>query len=709
MGSTDIESFNRDQEPLLRERVDIILFLGFLLVPFFGWLDYLLFPDLFSRFMTYRVIASFSCLLLYVINRRWDFGYKSSYLGICAYYIVGWVIIRMITDTGGYATSYYAGLNLVFLGFCTVLPLNSRVLALHCLMLYGVYLCAVLCFKPLDRLPLFIGNNMFVLSTLMIGLVVSLVNHRLRYKEYRLRSELHRAEQKLKRYSRSLEHSVLESEEKYRLVVDYANDAIFILQDGGIKFPNPKALEIFGYSEEDLSGISFKDIVFGEDRSRVFDQAGQIRIGEVSASIAPFRIISQCGDMLWVDMNSVPITWKGEEATLHFIRDITERKKLETELFQAQKMEAIGTLAGGIAHDFNNLLQVISGYLQIILMNKSPEDPDHHALGQIEKASQRASELTKQLLVYGRKVESELKPIDLNRIILRVSSLLERVIPKMILMDMRLAPDLIKISADPTQLEQIIMNLVVNARDAMPKGGKIGIKTGNFEMDAAFCEKHADVTPGRYALLTISDTGEGMAQEILERIFDPFYTTKEKGKGTGLGLAIVFSIVKSHRGTVLCQSKPRMGTTFEIYLPAAGPEPSHETAPENTVRSLLGNEETILLVDDDRDLIQLTRSMLETHHYKILSARNGEEALETFLLKRDIISLVILDLNMPGMGGAGCLEELLVLDPEVKVIIATGYLDEGQKNDLLKAGASAYVAKPYRFQTMLGEIKRLLG
>ena len=709
IGPTDIESFNKDQKPLLRERVNIILLLGCLLVPFFGWIDYLLFRDLFSRFMTYRLIASLSCLVLYVFNRKWNLGFKSSYLGISGYYIVGLVIIKMITDTGGYSTSYYAGLNLIFLGFCTVLPLSSKILAFHCLVLYATYLCSVLFFNPLDRLPLFIGNNMFVLSTLIIALVASLVNHRLRFKEYKLRSELHQTQQKLKKYSESLENSVRESEEKYRHVVDYANDAIFILQDRVIKFPNPKAREILGYTEDELAGISFMDIVFGEDRGWILEKYRQMRNGEISASIAPFRITNKSGDILWVDMNPVPIRWNGREATLHLIRDITERKKLETELFQAQKMEAIGTLAGGIAHDFNNLLQVISGYLQLILLNKSPEDPDAYALGQIDKASQRASELTKQLLVYGRKVESELKPIDLNQVILRVSSLLERVIPKMILMDMHLAPDLIKVSADPTQLEQIIMNLVVNARDAMPKGGRIIIETRNFTMDADFCEKHVDVTPGDYALLTISDTGKGMAQGTLERIFDPFYTTKEKGKGTGLGLAIVFSIVKSHRGTVLCHSKPHIGATFEIYLPAADLATPYEKATGKTEESLQGNRETILFVDDDRDLLKLTQTMLETYNYRTLSAKNGEEALEKFKIKRDIISLVILDLNMPGMGGARCLEELLVIDPEVKVIIATGYLDEGQKDDLLRAGALAYVAKPYRFQTMLREIERLLG
>jgi len=700
--------FNAAQEPLIRERVSLILLLGCLLVPLFGWLDYLLYPALFNRFMAYRLVASLCCLLLYLANKNWNLGYKSSYLGISAFYLVGLIIIKMIADTGGYDTSYYAGLNLVFLGFCSVLPLHPKILTFHCILLYLAYIFSVVLICPSDRISLFLGNNMFVFSTLAIALVASVVNHRLRFSEHLLLEELESTRRKLEAYSKSLESTVEESEEKYRLVVDHANDAIFILQEQGITFPNPKALELFGYSEKELLDLSLSDLVFPEDRAWVMAKCQSMMEQGDSPSMESFRAVNKNGDVLWVDMNSVPIRWMGQKASIHFLRDVTERKKLEIELFQAQKMEAVGTLAGGIAHDFNNLLQVISGYLQIVLMNKSSDHPDYHPLSQIEKSAQRAAELTRQLLLYGRRVESELKPIDLNDLVLRVSSLLERVIPKMIRMEMRLAADLMKISADPMQIEQVIMNLVVNARDAMSEGGRITIETKNFTMDKEFCRKHAGVTPGPYVLLTLSDTGSGMSRDVLERIFDPFYTTKEKGKGTGLGLAIVYSIIKNHRGAVTCQSKPGHGTTFHIYLPAALDERVAPSEPGMGDGTFQGNGETILFVDDDKDLLELTREMLETYNYKAISAETGEEGLEVYQKHMDIIDLVILDLNMPGMGGAKCLEELLRINPGLKVIIATGYLQDGQKEELLKAGASAYVAKPYRFETILREIKVLL-
>ncbi|MFZ7111374.1 MAG: hybrid sensor histidine kinase/response regulator [Desulfatiglandales bacterium] len=704
-----MERFNRDQAPLLRGRVNIILLLGCLIVPLFGVLDYLLYPDLFGRFMMYRLIASASCLLLYTCNRKWNLRLKSSFLGIIGYYIVGLSIIKMITETGGYNTIYYAGLNLIYLGFCTVLPLATRTLAFHCLVLYVVYVCSVLFFSPVHRPMLFLGNNLFIVSTLIIVLLASRVNHAMRFREFLLRLELRRMQHRLQTYSKSLETSVVESEERYRLVVDHANDAIFIVQDDIIRFPNPKTRELLGYTEDELGHLSFQDLVYKEDRPWVLEQYRQLLTAEPAPSIAPFRVTNKPGDILWVDMGSVPIKWKGCIATIHFLRDITERRILERELIQAQKMEAIGTLAGGIAHDFNNLLQVISGYLQVIFMDKSSDDPDYHALSQMEKSVQRAAALTKQLLVYGRKVESELKPVDLNQVITRVSSLMERVIPKMIALDMHLSPDLRKINADPTQLEQIIMNLIVNSRDALPDGGKIIIETKNFLMDEEFCKRHADVSPGAYACLSISDTGQGMDQQTLDRIFDPFFTTKEKGKGTGLGLAIVFSIVKSHRGTVLCRSRQGTGTVFDIYLPAASLENDQEKALDATEESLSGRNETILFVDDDLDLLDLTQSMLEAYNYRALRARSGEEAIEILKRERDVVDLVILDLNMPGMGGAKCLKELLSIEPSVKVIIATGYLDDGQKDELLREGAAAYVGKPYKFQTILKEIKRQLS
>ena len=396
---------------------------------------------------------------------------------------------------------------------------------------------------------------------------------------------------------------------------------------------------------------------------------------------------------------------------LTIIAKAMEKQKLEAQLLQAQKMEAVGTLAGGIAHDFNNIIQAISGYTQLLLMHKEADDPEYQKLKAIEHSAQRAAELTKQLLTFSRKVESKLRPVDINHEVEQVCKLLERTIPRMIGMETYLAGDLKIVNADPSQLEQIMMNLAINAKDAMPDGGKLVFQTKNVTLD----EEHSErLQIGRRdcVLLSVSDTGCGMDPETVEHIFEPFYTNKEMGKGTGLGLSMVYGIVKNHGGHVTCYSEPDRGSVFRVYFPVLEAEGREQRAEEKKEEKIAGGTETILLVDDDKNLLDLGQDMLGQYGYTTIAAETGEKAVEIYneiyIIEKRRIDLVILDIGMPGMGGHKCLKKLLGIDPDIKIILSSGYPANGKVKETLESGARDFIGKPYNLKNMLKKVREVL-
>jgi PAS domain S-box-containing protein len=386
--------------------------------------------------------------------------------------------------------------------------------------------------------------------------------------------------------------------------------------------------------------------------------------------------------------------------------DITERKNLEAQLLQAQKMEAVGTLAGGIAHDFNNLLQVVLGYSELLLRGRKQGDPECESLRKIKYAGQRGAELVKNLLAFSRKIEPRLKPVNLNHEIIEFEKLLSRTIPKIIRIDLRLGGDVESIEADPSQIGQILMNLGVNSRDAMPDGGTLTIETAGAILDQGYCAIHPEVKPGSYVLLTVSDTGQGIDKETMARIFDPFFSTKEVGKGTGLGLATVYGIVKQHNGHITCYSEPGRGTVFKIYFPICEQEKLAESTGEEV--PLRGGTETVLLVDDDDMVRDLGSSILAHFGYSVITASNGREALEVYRQRRAEISLVILDLIMPEMDGKACLREILQLDATAKILIASGFLENAPWRDEAVFGAKGFVGKPYNERRLIQQVREVL-
>ena len=393
---------------------------------------------------------------------------------------------------------------------------------------------------------------------------------------------------------------------------------------------------------------------------------------------------------------------------IYTFRDMRERQLLESQLQQAQKMEAVGTLASGIAHDFNNLLQAVSGYVQLLLTRLERDLESRRYILGIEHAVTRGSDLVHRMLTFSRKVKTELMVVDLAQEIRHTVGILERTIPKMIQIKTHLDDGLHKINGDPNQLQQVLMNLGTNAKDAMPKGGRLLIEARNVNLDEEYCQTQPDLSPGDYVLLRVADNGEGMDGETVQHIFEPFFTTKAVGEGTGLGLSTIYGIIKAHGGHIACRSRIGRGTTFNIFFPAIkdlGPVEPHVPP---VLLSLGRGNETILLVDDEAAIRETVREVLTNFGYRTIEAASGEEALEIFQKDGPLIDLIILDLGMPGIGGHSCLKELLKIDPRVKVIVASGYSEESQIQEVLKEGAVRFIAKPYRLGLLLDHLRQIL-
>ena len=503
-----------------------------------------------------------------------------------------------------------------------------------------------------------------------------------------------------------------DSEEKYRTVLEANPDPVVVYDIAGkVVYFNPAFTRVFGWSLGQRLGKKMDIFVPEENWTETKMMVNRVLAGESFSGIESRRYtkegktipVSISGAVLR-DMDGNPV------GSVINLRDISEQKNLESQLQHAQKMEAVGTLAGGIAHDFNNLLQAIQGYTELLLMRKEEGEPGFRELREVIRASKRGAELTQQLLTFSRKVESKRKPLDLNQEVGELRQLLERTLPKMIEVEFNLAHDLRTINADSAQLKQVLMNLAVNAKDAMPDGGKIVIETQNITLDQEFCTRYAEVKPGDYVLLSMADTGHGMERETLEHIFDPFYTTKEVGKGTGLGLAIVYGIVKNHEGYVMCYSRPGSGTSFRIYLPVSAAATDLEETGESLVSKspARGGDETILLVDDEEFIRELGVDVLGQAGYRIIPASNGEQALEVYRKEQAHIDLIILDLIMPGMGGSKCLAELLKISPKARVLIASGYSPDASTKGALEAGAAGFINKPYENKQLLDLVRKVL-
>jgi len=371
-----------------------------------------------------------------------------------------------------------------------------------------------------------------------------------------------------------------------------------------------------------------------------------------------------------------------------------------------QKMEAIGQLAGGVAHDFNNLLTVINGFGELLAVRLEPTDPRRALVEEILKAGERAAALTQQLLAFSRRQVMVVQVVDLNEVVADTERMLRRLIGEDVELITLPDPELGRVRADPRQLQQVILNLAVNARDAMPHGGKLTIETANVELDETYARQHAAITPGAYVMLAVSDTGHGMDAETRSRIFEPFFTTKEQGKGTGLGLAMVYGIVKQSNGDIWVYSEPGQGTTFKLYFPRV--DDAERPAPPGAPQEIPHGTETILLVEDEPQVRALARRVLEACGYTVLEAARGDEALQCCQQHAEPIHLLLTDVVMPGMGGPAVARLMARVHPEIKVLYMSGYTDAAvARHGMLEAGA-ALLQKPFTPTTLAQQVRRVL-
>ena len=489
------------------------------------------------------------------------------------------------------------------------------------------------------------------------------------------------------------EESIKASEEKYRLLVDNAHDLIVVAQDGVVKFANPSARNVFGYENDNLDNLSLSRMIHPEDRGAVLKNFDFIKNNGTSQLRYPsFRALTKAGKVRWLQMNTVQIDWNKKPAALCIMRDITEAKQMESKLAQAQKMQAIGTLAGGIAHDFNNILSAIFGYTELCKIKAAKGDDLNGHLDQIFKAGQRAKDLVNQILTFSHQKEKNEKPIEIKYCIKETLNLLQATMPSNIEIKHDIQKESGIVMADQTQIHQIIMNLCTNAAHAMQEdGGVLEISLRNIDFDQTTAAIHQRLESGPYVDLTVSDTGHGMNQETLQRIFDPYFTTKRKGEGTGLGLSVVHGIVKNLNGVIKVYSEPGSGTTFNIYLPRVNTplEPTISPAAD-----LPGGSETILLVDDEPMVLDMTAEMLEGLGYDVVSRTNSVEALQVFKMNPDRLDLVITDQTMPNMTGKKLAQQIMNVRPDLPIILCTGFSVGINEKKALSMGICAFIKKP---------------
>jgi PAS domain S-box-containing protein len=497
-----------------------------------------------------------------------------------------------------------------------------------------------------------------------------------------------------------------EAEELSRNLITASPIGIFILQDGRFRVANHWFHEITSIDKDELSQVVPTKLIHPDDQPEVIRKATGMLEGK-SSTPYEYRLIAKGGKIKWIVETVIPSIYQGKEAVLGFFMDITGHKELEKQLLQAQKMEAVGRLAGGVAHDFNNMLGAIIGYTEMLMQRLNREDSTYHYSEEIRKAADRAAMLTRQLLAFSRKQVLQPRKLNLNVVIKDLEKMLRRLISENIELDLHLDRALTAVKADAGQMEQVILNLAVNARDAMPQGGKLTMSTTNVNLDETYVRKQEDVTPGSYIVLEVRDNGLGMDADTLDHIFEPFFTTKDPGSGTGLGLSTAYGIIKQSGGFIEVESNPGAGTIFKIFLPATG-ESEEDSEGEPAERDPLRGSETILVVEDEEILRQLIKAALEMNGYKVLEARNARDAVELCEQNKPPIHLMLTDVVMPKMSGRELAQRLARLRPELKVIYMSGYAEDVLLRQGVLDSSITFLQKPFRQYELTAKVRKVL-
>ncbi|MEW6486704.1 MAG: PAS domain S-box protein [Thermodesulfobacteriota bacterium] len=505
-----------------------------------------------------------------------------------------------------------------------------------------------------------------------------------------------------------LYRKAVEQEELYRSLLRSIPDPVALYDlEGNAVYLNPSFTETFGFTAEEMVGRRIPFVPEAEAPGTA-ETIRQVLAGQPCRGFETRRLARDGRILDVVLSSSVYHDHRGKAAGIVVVlRDVTRSRQVEHQLLQAQKLEAVGTLASGIAHDFNNLLQAITGYAELSLAER-PEGRTARFLAGIEEAARRGSDLVKNLLAFSRAGQPRRHVVDLGAEVRRIAEILERTFPKMIRIRQEGADHPVLVWGDPAQLEQVLLNLATNARDAMPDGGTLTFRLETLAADSPLLPSGAGPPAQRWVLLAVSDTGRGMAPEVAEHAFEPFYTTKGVGQGTGLGLYSTYGIVQRHGGHLTFETAQGRGTAFRLLLPAAE-APDVAPAPEDPAAPAAGREATVLVADDDPAVVEVVADYLDHAGYRVLTARSGEEALAVFGRNPEAVDLVLLDLGMPGMGGRKCLRQLLRIRPAARVLVASGYSPAEHAEATVEEGAAGFVGKPYRLRELGARIRETLA
>lgn len=508
------------------------------------------------------------------------------------------------------------------------------------------------------------------------------------------------------------------SEERYRSLVQNSPDIIYTLNEQGLfTFLSSAVNKLLGYENGELIGTHYSTIIHEEDQSKAEGVFNDRRTGDRATSGVELRLKPTDDNARLGELEELIVELKcsgmyeitGDNKDKEYIgtygvaRDISERKRWEDTLNNAQKMEAVGTLAGGIAHDFNNLLMGVQGYTSIMLLDIERDHPNYERLKNVEQYIQRGADLTRQLLGFAKGVKFDVKTVNVNELIGEVARMFGRTKKDIVISD-HFGDGIMPIDADAGQIEQVLLNLFLNAANAMPNGGTLNLISANVNLPVSTVSPY-HLKPGEYVMISVEDNGIGMDEKIRQRIFEPFFTTNEMGRGTGLGLASAYGIIKNHNGFIEVESKKGVGTTFRIYLPASSRKVEKKTSSHE---QLIRGPETVLLVDDEAMIIEVGEEILKALGYGVILAKSGEEAVDVYMETQKKIDIVVLDMIMPGMGGGETFDRLVEIDPEVKVLLSSGYSIDGLATDIMDRGCKQFIQKPFDIKELSRKLRAVL-
>jgi len=712
-------------------QVRVALLLGFLFYAAFGLLDALIFPEVkyILWFIRFAIVMPIT-LLIYLFSFS-KYYIKYVHISIAAgILLAGLGIVAMIVIAPAPANSlYYAGLILIFIYGYTCFKIRFIWATLAGFLIVIAYEIAAIWLSE-TPLTILVSNNFFFLGGNIIGMIASYSIESYSRQDFIKAYQLGTEKKKVETLNRELESRVekrteqlmrankeliqemmerREAEEKYMTLFEESKDAVFITTpEGRFLDLNPAGVELFGYSsKEEIYKIDIvRDIYINpEDRKKyeeLIQKQGHVKDFELQCERKDGKRITVLETATAVHNKEGKIV-----AYQGIIRDITEKMELERQLFQSQKMESIGLLAGGIAHDLNNVLAPITMAIQL-MQERLPDDQGKKLIETLRSNVDRGADIVRQVLTFARGVETEYSTLHMKELIEEITSITQHTFPKTIEIIAEIADDLQTIKGNATQLHQVLLNLCVNARDAMSEGGRLSVKAENFTLSEEYAYKFHDAKPGQYVKISVIDNGTGMPPHILERIFEPFFTTKETGEGTGLGLSVMHSIVKSHGGFINVQSEVGKGSNFMIYLPVGITVTTQQKA-DKIEEIPRGNNELVLIIDDEESMRILSKEILENYHYRAITAKDGREALTIYAELQSEIKVIMTDMMMPEMDGPATIQAIRAINQEVPIIAMSG-LATDEQNLLGDMGENiqASIAKPFSAGTLLRTINHVI-